>query len=794
MVDPNYKPNRKTIYRRKNERAVEEWLLTWLKEHGFDSEKIGAGVQGTDDPILRDAIKSKTGKGGIGRPELVYPFNGGDVLLVECKADKEHHTSKETLTENDNLKKTAYAEDGVISYMKGARQKRNTLGLAVSGPKDNHRISWFRARRNGKVERLKVDKLLSIADCEQLLQEVKASRLPTKEEIQKLAKKLHNFLRDKMSLKETLKPELVAAILLALKDKAFAKGYTVASKKELVRNCKQAIENILDKAGIPDEKQRKMLGQIETVLDETAVSNNLLEAIQMIDDIMSLALTSDAGVDVLGDLYSEFIRYSGGDGSGLGIVLTPQHITELFCDLANLNPNSSVVYDPCCGSAGFLLAAMAYMLGKTDDPKIKERIKKQGLAGVELETLMYVLAAANMIFRGDGKSNLFNEDTLDLPEDIKKRLRAMKINVILLNPPYSQKEKDKTELDFVLKAAELAEPGATLIAIVPMSCMIQKSAKKKELMEKHTLEAVMSMPNQLFPSIGAVTCVFVIKCHQPHQEDRETWFGLWKDDNFRLLKGKRVEKHDDAWEQRKKEWISAYRKRDTVPGQSVKKVVKADDEWCAEAYLETDYSKLGESLFGQAIKDLELYLLSLKQVVIKSKLPSKDTWKPFKLRDLFDMEWPVGISQYEAEKLEGEKKYPLLAATTKDNGSVGLFPEIEGQTKYNGGKITVLANGQPGVAFYQPDDFYVANDTCVLTVKKGLEDKITPACKLFIATLITNESYRFNYGRKFRDERANLTIKLPAKKDGTPDWEDIDKFMKGLEFSRILDKLDTKLD
>ncbi len=55
------------------------------------------------------------------------------------------------------------------------------------------------------------------------------------------------------------------------------------------------------------------------------------------------------------------MSYQGGDGQSLGIILTPKHITQLFCDLVNLNEDD-VVFDPCCGTGGFLIAAMHNML------------------------------------------------------------------------------------------------------------------------------------------------------------------------------------------------------------------------------------------------------------------------------------------------------------------------------------------------------------------------------------------------------------------------------------------------
>ena len=51
----------------------------------------------------------------------------------------------------------------------------------------------------------------------------------------------------------------------------------------------------------------------------------------------------DSTLDSLGVFYHEFIKYSGGDGKGLGIVLTPQHLTEFMCEVAGVSKNTKVV-------------------------------------------------------------------------------------------------------------------------------------------------------------------------------------------------------------------------------------------------------------------------------------------------------------------------------------------------------------------------------------------------------------------------------------------------------------------
>jgi len=73
--------------------------------------------------------------------------------------------------------------------------------------------------------------------------------------------------------------------------------------------------------------------------------------------------------DIIGIFYNEFLRYANGDG-GLGIVLTPKHITELFVDLAEVDKDS-VVIDNCCGTAGFLISSMKRIEDLAKDDKKK---------------------------------------------------------------------------------------------------------------------------------------------------------------------------------------------------------------------------------------------------------------------------------------------------------------------------------------------------------------------------------------------------------------------------------------
>ncbi len=102
---------------------------------------------------------------------------------------------------------------------------------------------------------------------------------------------------------------------------------------------------------------------------------------------------------------------------------------------------------------------------------------------------------------------------------------------------------------------------------------------------------------------------------------------------------------------------------------------------------------------------------------------------------------------------------------------------------FNGGVITTSSNGQPGIAFYQNKDFCATGDVNVLSAKFIMNKYIA----LFICTIIENEIYRFNYGRKWgKTKMLEHKIKLPVTKEGKPDWEFMENYIKSLPYSKMI--------
>ena len=258
---------------------------------------------------------------------------------------------------------------------------------------------------------------------------------------------------------------------------------------------------------------------------ENAKKHNLRDLINDLNENV-LPYVSNDGFDVLGKFYTQFIRYAGND-SKTGLVLTPTHITDLFCDLADLNENSRV-FDPCCGTGGFLVSAMNHMLDKSGNNLDKhKKIKSNQLIGIEERADMFSHACSNMMMRGDGKSHIHYGDCFD--EELKKRVLEESPDRVFLNPPYSEQEDE--QLGFIENAMECISPNGICIAICQMSTVVSAANKtvevRKRLLEKHTLEAVLSMPDSLFhPASSVNACIIILKAGTPHPDNKETFLGI----------------------------------------------------------------------------------------------------------------------------------------------------------------------------------------------------------------------------------------------------------------------------
>jgi len=325
-------------------------------------------------------------------------------------------------------------------------------------------------------------------------------------------------------------------------------------------------------------------------------------------------------------------------------------------------------------------------------------------------------------------------------------------------------------------------------------CFSRKGKKiriKRKVIKYTYVRSSISMPNELFfnSKIGVSTCIMVFIAKEKHPGNYKTYFGYWKNDGFAKRKTNGRADYDNKWNDIKSEWLKNYRNRDGVIGHSVKKEVKANSEWCVEAYMETDYSILKRDDFENAVREYLSFLLkyskNAKNVNVKSESAcSKITdlnisaWKRFKYKDIFN------ISRGQSNPEDYKNKSLMIGASQNENGSNGEF--IEAEPYYKKQAITVGNGGNTGCGqtFFQSLPFNAKNTVNVLDLKSRV---LNPYIALFLITLIRLEKYRFNFGRGWSLERMKEDIiKLPAAPSGEPDFQFMEDYVKTLPYSSNL--------
>ena len=774
-----------------NERKTEELVRQLLKENGY--KKPGSDLvieeQASEIEIVRKLLlkASKTGGGGRGAPEFIVssPSTPDFLIVIECKAETRSHQSKN----GDNP--VSFALDGALHYSKYLSAEFNVIAIAVSGQnKSELKTSTYLQVKGDPIPKPLLNEfnseIASIIPWSDFMQHVEILgdvKKVRESDLVQFSRNIHDFMRDHAKLTEPDKPLLVSGTLIALQNKAFSKSFDAYKPEDLQREWFKVIQEELNKAEIPQAKKAQITQPYSniSVLPELGKATKkfpkgvLYELIKELNEKVAPFVSIYHNYDVVGQFYGEFLKYTGGDKKGLGIVLTPRHITDLFATLANVTPDSRVL-DTCAGTGGFLISAMHRMIMQCKTKAQEKKVKSVGLVGIENLPNMFALAASNMILRGDGKANLYQGSCFD--PQIAEKILEHKCDVAFLNPPYSQNDEDLHELKFVLQALNMLEKNGTAIAIVPMSCAISPNSVRQEILKHHTLEAVMSMPDDLFYPVGTVTCIMVFTAKVPHEvSNRKTWFGYFKNDGFIKVKHRGRVDTQGTWESISERWITSFRNREVQEGFSILQKVTHEDEWCAEAYIETDYSNLSADLFVRSIQDYRAYLvqkpLSFKDLDLNA---NKLGWKYFVLDELFELK--KGKRLTKANMKSGT--VPFVSSTDSNNG---ISKYIGQAAIHEGNTLTVNYDGSVAEAYYQPEPFFALDSVNVLYPKFELDTLVG----LFIASIIRNEKYRFNYGRKWHLERMSKSrIKLPATPNGELDIGWIHTYMANLPGTKEL--------
>lgn len=458
-----------------------------------------------------------------------------------------------------------------------------------------------------------------------------------------------NELLHSDGINEKLRSQFVGTCLLALKNGLVYEGVKptkdktgkdLSPEQAVLNNIKTILEGLLSQGGDLN-KVSKLAILNNKVLDDqdvTSLSYQELQSLLSYIDKNVVPYINDkntAGQDLLNLFFTTFNKYVG--KSDKNQAFTPDHICDFMSKVVGVNKNSRVL-DPCCGSGAFLVRAMTDAMDDCNTEDERSNVKRNQIYGIEYEDGAFGLSSTNMLIHGDGNSNIIQDSMFNKGQWITDA----DIDVVLMNPPYNATKKSSNPsytknwgnnvkqdpskgFHFVEWVANKVvgsrgNKKAKIAVLLPMQTAIGNSKEiklyKKKMLDRYTLEAVFSLPKDIFyPGASAVACCMIFDLSQSHNKsDKDTFFGYFKEDNFIKRKGLgRVEKVDSGgdslWKETEKLWLDLYKNKRQVAGLSVMKKVTYEDEWLAEAYMETDYTTLSEKDFQYTINEFLSYLI-----------------------------------------------------------------------------------------------------------------------------------------------------------------------------------------
>lgn len=596
----------------KKEVKTDLWVYDLLKESELHLDPQGSSIKEINE-ALKTASKKGTGK--VGFPEYVGVVKDY-IIVIEDKADLSKHVKLDgSVISLETSAVTDYAINGALFYAQHLAKNtsyKKIIAIGISGNEKKHRISPLYVDDTEYYRELpNVESFISFNEKnidEYYTREVLKEDTNTEKELAEILKdaaELHEDLRNYGNLKDIDKPLVVSGILLALNEiekKSFSIDNLVGDTVETDgQKIYKAIESNLKRVNVqPQVKLDKILSQFAIIRD-TQILNEINDTLGetplkyyakfLYEKIFKSIKYTSSSEDYLGRFYGEFMSYSGGDGQTLGIVLTPKHITELFCDLLDIKADD-VVLDPCCGTAGFLIAAMHNMLKQAKDDAQRKHIRKEQLHGIELQPYMFTIATTNMILRGDGKSNLINENFLKQEAD---KLQLKSPTVGMMNPPYSQgskKNPDLYEICFTEHLLDSLVEGGRCAVIVPQSSMTGKTkeeqAVKENILKKHTLEGVITLNKDTFYGVGVMPCIAIFTAGEPHPENKECKFINFENDGFKVAPHIGLIETESA-KDKKQHLLDVWFDRVKADTKfCVKTTIEATDEWLHSFYYFND--------------------------------------------------------------------------------------------------------------------------------------------------------------------------------------------------------------
>ena len=287
----------------------------------------------------------------------------------------------------------------------------------------------------------------------------------------------------------------------------------------------------------------------------------LSKVVEALDEIYRL-MAKEERVDIRGDVYEYLLSKISQSGRN-GQFRTPRHIIRMMVELMKPQPDDTIC-DPACGTSGFLVAAGEYLKNNYKEEifynkERKDHYMNQMFFGYDMDRTMLRIGAMNMMTHGVERPFIEYRDSLS-EQNMDKDFYSL----VLANPPFKGSldadmvspdllkvcKTKKTELLFLTLFLRMLKVGGRCACIVPDGVLFGSSKAhkdiRKELLENHLLEAVISMPSGVFKPYAGVSTAILIFTKTGAGGTDNVWFYDMKADGFSLDDKRQPIKDDDS--------------------------------------------------------------------------------------------------------------------------------------------------------------------------------------------------------------------------------------------------------
>jgi len=306
----------------------------------------------------------------------------------------------------------------------------------------------------------------------------------------------------------------------------------------------------------------KLIKEINTIYKGNIFTTLLIKKTTTLRHIINAIdplIFSQVDTDIKGDAFEYFIEKATSTNNDLGEYFTPRHIVKGIIDVVKPKFNEKI-YDPFCGTGGFLISAFNCIKQNIIlNKKHEYNLKNHTLYGNEITTTAKI-AKMNMILHGDGHSGIKQCDSFLNPID-------KKYDLIITNIPFRQQIETKLSLNgktkkinnisplyynglakkngdavCVLHCLRALKEDGRMAIIVPEGFLFNKNlaSVRKFLLNNANLKAIISLPRGTFlPYTGVKTNIlYFINAHNSKSQ-KEYWYYEVKNTGYSLDNNKR---------------------------------------------------------------------------------------------------------------------------------------------------------------------------------------------------------------------------------------------------------------